>query len=50
MIKLVSEINACYEGDKTRHKGEEGLATARLDRVPCGRVDFVASSKLINTE
>lgn len=48
MIKLVSEINACYEGNEMRQKGKEGLVTARLDRVPCGRGDFVAS-KLINT-
>lgn len=48
MIKLVSEINACYEGNKMRHKGKKELVTARLDRVPCGRGDFVAS-KLINT-
>lgn len=48
MIKLVSEINACYLGNEMRQKGKEGLVTARLDRVPCGRGDFVAS-KLINT-
>lgn len=48
MIKLVSEINACYEGNEMRQKGKEGLVTARLDRVPCGRGDFVAS-KLIST-
>lgn len=49
MIKLVSEINACYEGNEMRQKGKEGLVTARLGRVPCGRGDFVAS-KLINTQ